>query len=174
MPKWHLAPHYGMTDDTDLALFEQSAQDNFETFSSLLDIEHLQSDGNMETEYIPVKKSLLRHEDSLKKVDSFSRWASKELGEMEDLQMQSSRGDIAWTTVDCETAAAGLAFSPSLSEDQRFTIVDYWPKCAQTDAEVEVRWLFMKCSKCFYSLVVRIYFSCITLSSGLGYWDVSA
>ncbi|XP_018446094.1 calmodulin-binding transcription activator 1 isoform X3 [Raphanus sativus] len=142
LPKWHLAPHSGMADDTDLALFEQSAQDNFESFSSLLDIEHLQSDGippsNMETEFIPVKKSLLRHEDSLKKVDSFSRWASKELGEMEDLQMQSSRGDIAWTTVDCETAAAGLAFSPSLSEDQRFTIVDYWPKCAQTDAEVEV------------------------------------
>lgn len=134
-----------MTDDTDPALFGQSAQDNFESFSSLLDIEHLQSDGippsDMESEYIPVKKSLLRHEDSLKKVDSFSRWASKELGEMEDLQMQSSRGDIAWASVDCETAAAGLSFSPSLSEDQRFTIVDYWPKCAQTDADVEVRWL---------------------------------
>ncbi|CAF2354409.1 unnamed protein product [Brassica rapa] len=144
LPKWpgYLLPHSGMTDDTDLALLEQSAQDNFESFSSLLDIEHLQSDGispsDMESEYIPVKKSLLRHEDSLKKVDSFSRWASKELGEMEDLQMQSSRGDIAWTSVDCETAAAGVAFSPSLSEDQRFTILDYWPKCAQTDADVEV------------------------------------
>ncbi|KAG5377127.1 hypothetical protein IGI04_041723 [Brassica rapa subsp. trilocularis] len=144
LPKWpgYLLPHSGMTDDTDLALLEQSAQDNFESFSSLLDIEHLQSDGispsDMESEYIPVKKSLLRHEDSLKKVDSFSRWASKELGEMEDLQMQSSRGDIAWTSVDCETAAAGVAFSPSLSEDQRFTIFDYWPKCAQTDADVEV------------------------------------
>ncbi|CAF1788495.1 hypothetical protein Bca4012_046624 [Brassica carinata] len=144
LPKWpgYLVPHSGMTDDTDLALFGQSAQDNFESFSSLLDIEHLQSDGippsDMESEYIPVKKSLLRHEDSLKKVDSFSRWASKELGEMEDLQMQSSRGDIAWASVDCETAAAGLSFSPSLSEDQRFTIVDYWPKCAQTDADVEV------------------------------------
>ncbi|KAJ0266038.1 Calmodulin-binding transcription activator 2 [Hirschfeldia incana] len=134
----YLVPHSGVTDDTDLALFEQNAQDNFETFSSLLNSEYLQPDGNMETEYIPVKKSLLRHEDSLKKVDSFSRWASKELGEMEDLQMQSSRGDIAWTTVDCETAAVGLAFSPSLSEDQRFTIVDYWPKCAHTDVEVEV------------------------------------
>ncbi|CAA7027089.1 unnamed protein product [Microthlaspi erraticum] len=135
-----------LIDDTDEALFEQSAVDNFESFSSLLGIENQQPDGNsfqappssMESEYVPVKKSLLRHEDSLKKVDSFSRWASKELGEMEDLQMQSSLGDIAWTTVDCETAAAGPSLSPSLSEDQRFTIVDYWPKCAHTDAEVEV------------------------------------
>lgn len=142
-----------LIDDTDEALFEQSAQDNFETSSSLLGIENQQPDGNsfqappssMEPEYVPVKKSLLRHEDSLKKVDSFSRWASKELGEMEDLQMQSSLGDIAWTTVDCETAAAGPSLSPSLSEDQRFTIVDFWPKCAQTDAEVEVTSLFILC-----------------------------
>ncbi|XP_024011817.1 calmodulin-binding transcription activator 1 isoform X3 [Eutrema salsugineum] len=148
LPKWpvDLVSHSGTTDDTDLALFEQSAQDNFETFSNLLGSEIQQSVGNsfqappssMEIEYIPVKKSLLRHEDSLKKVDSFSRWASKELGEMEDLQMQSSRGDIAWTTVDCETAVAGPSLSPSLSEDQRFSIVDFWPKCAHTDAEVEV------------------------------------
>uniref|UniRef100_A0A1J3HVR5 Calmodulin-binding transcription activator 1 n=3 Tax=Noccaea caerulescens TaxID=107243 RepID=A0A1J3HVR5_NOCCA len=131
-----------LIDDTDEALFEQSAQDNFETFSSLLGNEYQQPVGNSfqapPSSMEPVKKSLLRHEDSLKKVDSFSRWASKELGEMEDLQMQSSLGDIAWTTVDCETAAAGPSLSPSLSEDQRFTIVDFWPKCAPTDAEVEV------------------------------------
>ncbi|EFH47628.1 calmodulin-binding transcription activator 1 [Arabidopsis lyrata subsp. lyrata] len=126
--------------------WQQNAQYNFETFSSLLGSENQQPFGisyqappsSMESEFIPVKKSLLRSEESLKKVDSFSRWASKELGEMEDLQMQSSRGDIAWTTVECETAAAGISLSPSLSEDQRFTIVDFWPKCAQTDAEVEV------------------------------------
>ncbi|XP_010491568.1 PREDICTED: calmodulin-binding transcription activator 1 isoform X2 [Camelina sativa] len=141
-----LFSHSGMTDDIDLALFELSAEDNFETFASLLGSENQQPFGNsyqappsiMESEYIPVKKSLLRNEDSLKKVDSFSRWAIKELAEMEDLQMQSSREDIAWTTVECETAAAGISLSPSLSEDQRFTIVDFWPKCANTDAEVEV------------------------------------
>lgn len=141
-----LFSHSGMTDNTDLAFFEQGAQDSFETLSSLLGSENQQPFGNsyeappssMESEYIPVKKSLLRSEDSLKKVDSFSRWASKELCEMEDLQMQSSCGDIAWTTVECETAADGISLSPSLSEDQRFTIVDFWPKCAPTDAEVEV------------------------------------
>jgi len=92
---------------------------------------------------MPVMKILRRSEDSLKKVDSFSKWAIKELGEMEDLQMQSSRGDIAWTTVECETAAAGISLSPSLSEDQRFTIVDFWPKSAKTDAEVEVISLYI-------------------------------
>ncbi|KAL1196295.1 Calmodulin-binding transcription activator 1 [Cardamine amara subsp. amara] len=147
LQKWpvDLVSHSGNTDDIDLALFEQSAQDHFETFSSLLGSENQQPFGisyqappSMESEYISVKKSLLRKEDSLKKVDSFSRWASKELGEMEDLQMQSSLGDIAWTTVECETAATGPSLSPSLSEDQRFSIVDFWPKCAQTDAEVEV------------------------------------
>ncbi|AED91390.1 unnamed protein product [Arabidopsis thaliana] len=141
-----LQTQFNWQDDTDLALFEQSAQDNFETFSSLLGSENLQPFGisyqappsNMDSEYMPVMKILRRSEDSLKKVDSFSKWAIKELGEMEDLQMQSSRGDIAWTTVECETAAAGISLSPSLSEDQRFTIVDFWPKSAKTDAEVEV------------------------------------
>ena len=74
----------------------------------------------------------------MKKVDSFSRWVSKELGEMEDLQMQSSSGGIAWTSVECENAAAGSSLSPSLSEDQRFTMIDFWPKWTQTDSEVEV------------------------------------
>ncbi|CAN8236900.1 unnamed protein product [Cochlearia groenlandica] len=142
-----LLTHSGMTDDTDPALFEQSAKDDLETFYSLLGSENQQPVGNglqshlsnMEIECIPLKKSLLRKEDSLKKVDSFSRWASKELGEMEDLQMQSTREDIAWSTVQCETGEAGPSLSPSLSEDQRFTIVDFWPKRAQTDAEVEVR-----------------------------------
>lgn len=168
MPKYplDLVSHSGMTDDTDLASFEQSAQDNFQTFSSLLGSENHQLVGNsfeaptsMESEFIPVKKSLLRHEDSLKKVDSFSRWASKELGEMEDLQMQSSRGDIAWTTVDCETAGGGPSLSPSLSEDQRFTIVDFWPKCAQTDAEVEVTSLFVFRKMFSFRLIISNAFS---------------
>lgn len=86
---------------------------------------------------LPLRKSLLKKEDSLKKVDSFSRWVSNELAEMEDLQMQSSSGGgIAWTSV--ETAAAASSLSPSLSKDQRFTMIDFWPKWTQTDSEVEV------------------------------------
>jgi hypothetical protein len=151
-----------MTDATDLALFGQGAHENFGTFSSLLGSQDQQSSSfqapftNNEAAYIPklgpedliyeasanqtlpLRKALLKKEDSLKKVDSFSRWVSKELGEMEDLQMQSSSGGIAWTSVECENAAAGSSLSPSLSEDQRFTMIDFWPKWTQTDSEVEV------------------------------------
>ncbi|XP_010547651.1 PREDICTED: calmodulin-binding transcription activator 2-like isoform X2 [Tarenaya hassleriana] len=164
VPKWpmDMASHTGV-GDMDMTAFEQRAHDNFETFSSLLDTQSQQSIGNglqflltsVESEYIPKlnhddlqyetstslmlpRKSLLSKEDSLKKVDSFSRWASKELGEMEDLQMQSSSGGIAWTTVECETEAAGSSLSPSLSQDQRITVIDFWPKWGHTDSEVEV------------------------------------
>ncbi|XP_010520931.1 PREDICTED: calmodulin-binding transcription activator 2-like [Tarenaya hassleriana] len=164
LPKWpmDLVSLAGMGDGTDLTVFEQRAHNSFETFSSLLDTQRQQSIGNgiqfpltsVESDYIPKlnpddlqhetstslmlpRKSLLSKEDSLKKVDSFSRWVSKELGEMEDLKMQSS-GGIAWTTVECETAAAGSSLSPSLPQDQRFTIIDFWPKWGHIDSEVEV------------------------------------
>ncbi|ESQ31470.1 hypothetical protein EUTSA_v10003564mg [Eutrema salsugineum] len=160
--KWPMDSHSGMTDSTDLALLGQRAHENCGTFSSLLGSQNQQPVGgsfqapftSIEAAYIPklgpedllyeasanqtlpLRKSLLKEEDSLKKVDSFSRWVSNELGEMEDLQMQSSSGGIPWTTV--ETAAAASSLSPSLSEDQRFTIIDFWPKWTQTDSEVEV------------------------------------
>ncbi|VVB17973.1 unnamed protein product [Arabis nemorensis] len=162
LQKWPMDSHSGMTDDTDLALLGQRAHENFGTFSSLLGSQNQQPIGgsfqapftSIEAAYIPklgpedllyeasanqtlhLRKSLLKKEDSLKKVDSFSRWVSNELGEIKDLQMQSSSGDIAWTTV--ETAAASSSLSPSLSEHQRFTIIDFWPKWTQTDSEVEV------------------------------------
>ncbi|KAG7539148.1 Ankyrin repeat [Arabidopsis suecica] len=162
LQKWPMDSHSGMTDATDLALFGQGAHENFGTFSSLLGSQNQQPSSfqapftDNEAAYIPklgpedliyeasanqtlpLRKALLKKEDSLKKVDSFSRWVSKELGEMEDLQMQSSSGGIAWTSVECENAAAGSSLSPSLSEDQRFTMIDFWPKWTQTDSEVEV------------------------------------
>ncbi|KAL1204081.1 Calmodulin-binding transcription activator 2 [Cardamine amara subsp. amara] len=164
LQKWPMDSHSGMTDGTDLALLGQRAHENFGTFSSLLGNQNQQPIGSsfqapftsIEAAYIPklgpedliydasanqmlpLRKSLLKKEDSLKKVDSFSRWVSKELGEMEDLQMQSSSGGIAWTTVECETAAAGTSLSPSLSEDQRFSMIDFWPKWTKTDSETEV------------------------------------
>ncbi|KAF8091242.1 hypothetical protein N665_0451s0053 [Sinapis alba] len=158
LQKWPMDSHSGMADGgTDLSLHE-----NFGTFSSLLGSQNQQPVGgsfqapftSVEAAYIPkfgpedllyeasanqtlpLRKSLLKKEDSLKKVDSFSRWVSNELAEMEDLQMQSSSGGIAWTSV--ETAAAASSLSPSLSKDQRFTMIDFWPKWTQTDSEVEV------------------------------------
>ncbi|KAK8636562.1 hypothetical protein V6N13_124307 [Hibiscus sabdariffa] len=85
----------------------------------------------------PLKKSLLDGEESLKKVDSFSRWITKELGEVDDLQMQSSSG-LAWSTVECGNVSDDASLSPSLSQDQLFSIVDFSPKWAYTDLETEV------------------------------------
>ncbi|CAN8251683.1 unnamed protein product [Cochlearia groenlandica] len=162
LPKRTMDSHSGMTDGKDMALFGQRGHDSFGTFSSLLGSQNQQPIGgsfqapftSIEAAYIPklssenllyetslnqtlaLKKSLLKKEDSLKKVDSFSRWVSNELDAMEDLQMHSLSGGLAWTTV--ETAVAASSLSPSLSEDQRFTIIDFWPKWTPTDSEVEV------------------------------------
>ncbi|OWM63599.1 hypothetical protein CDL15_Pgr008142 [Punica granatum] len=76
-------------------------------------------------------------EESLKKVDSFSRWVSKELGEVESLQMQSSSG-LSWSTVECENAVDESSLSPSISQDQLFSIADFSPKWAYTDSKIEV------------------------------------
>ncbi|XP_007042960.2 PREDICTED: calmodulin-binding transcription activator 2 [Theobroma cacao] len=84
-----------------------------------------------------LKKSLLDGEESLKKVDSFSRWITKELGEVDNLQMQSSSG-IAWSTVECGNVSDDASLSPSISQDQLFSIVDFSPKWAYTDLETEV------------------------------------
>ncbi|XP_022763687.1 calmodulin-binding transcription activator 2-like isoform X2 [Durio zibethinus] len=93
-------------------------------------------DGNVNYSF-SLKKSLLDGEESLKKVDSFSRWITKELGEVDDLQMQSSSG-IAWSTVECGNVSEDASLSPSLSQDQLFSILDFSPKWAYIDLETEV------------------------------------
>lgn len=145
--------HSGMAHGTDLSLHEtfssligsQNQQPSFQApFTSSVEAAYIPKFGPEDlllyeasaNQTLPLRKSLLKKEDSLKKVDSFSRWVSNELAEMEDLQMQSSSGGIAWTSV--ETAAAASSLSPSLSKDQRFTMIDFWPKWTQTDSEVEV------------------------------------
>lgn len=84
-----------------------------------------------------VRRLLKDGEESLKKVDSFSRWVSKELGEVESLQMQSSTG-LNWSTVECETVADDSSLSPSISQDQLFSIVDISPKWAYRDSKIQV------------------------------------
>lgn len=154
LQKWPpMDSHSGMAaHGTDLTLHEtfssligsQNQQPSFQAPFTSVEAAYIPKFGPEDLLYeasanqtLPLRKSLLKKEDSLKKVDSFSRWVSNELAEMEDLQMQSSSGGgIAWTSV--ETAAAASSLSPSLSKDQRFTMIDFWPKWTQTDSEVEV------------------------------------
>ncbi|XP_027355862.1 calmodulin-binding transcription activator 2 isoform X2 [Abrus precatorius] len=86
---------------------------------------------------LTVRRSLLDRDESLKKVDSFSRWISKELGEVADLNMQSSPG-ISWSTDEYVHAIDDNSLSPSLSQDQLFTINDFSPKWAYSESEIEV------------------------------------
>ncbi|XP_019440343.1 PREDICTED: calmodulin-binding transcription activator 2-like [Lupinus angustifolius] len=84
-----------------------------------------------------VKRTLLDRDESLKKVDSFSRWVSKELGEVDDLNMQSTPG-ISWSTDECGHVMDDASLSPSLSQDQLFSINDFSPKWAYAESETEV------------------------------------
>ncbi|EEF42972.1 calmodulin-binding transcription activator (camta), plants, putative [Ricinus communis] len=84
-----------------------------------------------------LKQPLLDGEEGLKKVDSFSRWVTRELGEVDDLHMKSSSG-IPWSTVECGTVVDESSLSPSLSQDQLFSIIDFSPKWGYADSKTEV------------------------------------
>lgn len=86
---------------------------------------------------LTLKKHLIDGEQGLKKVDSFSRWASKELGDVDDFHMRTSSG-ISWSTVECGNVVDDSSLSPSISQDQFFSIIDFSPKWAYTDSENEV------------------------------------
>ncbi|KAK4271259.1 hypothetical protein QN277_019976 [Acacia crassicarpa] len=86
---------------------------------------------------LTVKRSLLDGEESLKKVDSFSRWITKELEEVDDLHMQSSPG-ISWSADECGNVIDDSSLSPSLSQDQLFSINDFSPTWAYAESETEV------------------------------------
>ncbi|EXB29454.1 Calmodulin-binding transcription activator 3 [Morus notabilis] len=84
-------------------------------------------------------------EEGLKKLDSFNRWMSKELGDVNESHMQtSSRAD--WDTVESENCVDdssqarldNYVLSPSLSQDQLFSIIDFSPNWAYETSEVKV------------------------------------
>lgn len=90
-------------------------------------------------------------EEGLKKVDSFNRWMSKELGDVNESHMQSRLSSSAayWDTVESENGVDESSISPqghldtymlgpSLSQDQLFSIIDFSPNWAYAGSEVKV------------------------------------
>ncbi|KAK6923395.1 IPT domain [Dillenia turbinata] len=86
-------------------------------------------------------------EDGLKKLDSFNRWMSKELGDVNS-HVKSSTGAY-WDTVDDENGVEDSSISPqaqletytlgpSLSQDQLFSIIDFSPNWAYSGSETKV------------------------------------
>ncbi|RDX66487.1 Calmodulin-binding transcription activator 2, partial [Mucuna pruriens] len=86
---------------------------------------------------LTMRRGLLDGEESLKKVDSFSRWITKELAGVDDLHMQSSPG-ISWSTDECGEVIDDTSLNLSLSQDQLFSINDFSPKWAYAQSEIEV------------------------------------
>lgn len=95
-----------------------------------------------------IKQSLLDSsftDEGLKKLDSFNRWMSKELGDVNESHMQTS-SEAYWDTVEAENADGDSSqvrldtymLGPSLSQDQLFTIIDFSPNWAFEDSEVKV------------------------------------
>lgn len=91
---------------------------------------------------LTVRRTLLDGEESLKKVDSFSRWIAKELEEVDDLRMQSSPC-ISWSTDECGHVIDDSSLSPSLSQDQLFSINEFSPKWAYAESETEVQLIWL-------------------------------
>lgn len=94
--------------------------------------------------------------DGLKKLDSFSRWMSNELPEVADLDIKSS-SDAFWSTTESVNVADGSSLpineqldafvvSPSLSQDQLFSIIDVSPSWAYKATKTKV--LYTEC--CYY------------------------
>jgi len=86
--------------------------------------------------------------EGLKKYDSFSRWMSNELGEVDDSHLQSTSG-VYWSTIEGESVGDVSSMSnqeqldsylvnPSISQEQLFSIVDFSPSWAYTGLETKV------------------------------------
>ncbi|CAL5365358.1 unnamed protein product [Camellia sinensis] len=94
----------------------------------------------------PLLDSFLR--EGLKKLDSFDRWMSKELGDVNESHTQSNSGTY-WETVETEDGVDDSSIAPqahletymlgpSLSQDQLFSIIDFSPNWAYAGSEIKV------------------------------------
>ncbi|XP_074581690.1 calmodulin-binding transcription activator 3-like isoform X2 [Curcuma longa] len=85
--------------------------------------------------------------EGLKKYDSFSKWMSKELGEVDESHTKSNSGAY-WSAVGSDNVAEDSSISnhehldayimPSLSQDQLFSIIDFSPNWAYAGSETKV------------------------------------
>ncbi|CAA7401672.1 unnamed protein product [Spirodela intermedia] len=86
-------------------------------------------------------------ETGLTKYDSFTRWMSKELGEVDESQIRAS-SSVYWDALESEGVIedSGMPHNedtyllgPSLSQDQLFSIIDFSPNWSYTSVETKVR-----------------------------------
>ncbi|KAJ6397927.1 hypothetical protein OIU77_018860 [Salix suchowensis] len=141
------------------------AQENDGHIQNDLQIQPANSDHGMTLEGKAIHSASMKQhilEDSgtegLKKLDSFTRWMSKELEDVDQPHLQSSSG-TCWTmaesenVVDADNPSRGHLFTdmlgPSLSQDQLFSIIDFLPNWAYAGTEIKVLVMgrFLKCQE---------------------------
>ncbi|XP_073150519.1 calmodulin-binding transcription activator 3 isoform X3 [Henckelia pumila] len=112
------------------------------------------SDGNLNLENKPnhsaLKPPLLDDflRGDLKKMDSFDRWMSKELGDVTLTRMQSDSGadweivragdGVYDSGISAPVPTENYLLGPSLSQDQLFSILDFSPNWAHAGLEIKV------------------------------------
>ncbi|XP_027192076.1 calmodulin-binding transcription activator 2-like isoform X2 [Cicer arietinum] len=143
--------NYNGSPETDPGLFSFNYEPEEQSVQQNLSMQHAhgQSQDALTTECdeihgeqsinyaLTMKRVFMDAEESLKKVDSFSRWISKELAAVDDLHMQSSPG-VSWGTDECGNVIDETSLNLSLSQDQLFSINDFSPKWAYAESEIEV------------------------------------
>lgn len=115
------------------------------------DLEVDRSVGGIQDICFTSNKSLLHvsaAEEGMKKLDSFNRWMSKELGDVEEPSKQST-SSAYWDTIESENGIDSVTIpshvhldnyvlDPSICYDQLFTIIDYSPSWTFEDSEIKV------------------------------------
>ncbi|KAH6796636.1 hypothetical protein C2S52_021190 [Perilla frutescens var. hirtella] len=112
-----------------------------------------EADGNLnvgdKANYPALRQPLLDGvmREGLKKLDSFDRWISKELGDVTESTLQTGSG-VYWETVgggdgddsgiSTQVPSDNYVLSPSLSQDQLFSIIDFSPNWAYSGSEIKV------------------------------------
>ncbi|KAL5230741.1 hypothetical protein ABZP36_029517 [Zizania latifolia] len=110
-----------------------------------------QNDGSLEAAigypFLKTQSSNLSDilKESFKKTDSFTRWMSKELLEVEDSQIQSSSGAY-WNTEEANSIIEAsshesldhFTVAPMVSQDQLFSIVDFLPSWTYAGSKTRV------------------------------------
>ncbi|KAF0911202.1 hypothetical protein E2562_007974 [Oryza meyeriana var. granulata] len=80
--------------------------------------------------------------DSFKKNDSFTRWMSKELAEVDDSEITSSSG-VYWNSEEADniieaSSSDQFTLGPVLAQDQLFSIVDFSPTWTYAGSKIRV------------------------------------
>ncbi|KAK9904484.1 hypothetical protein M0R45_000707 [Rubus argutus] len=124
--------------------FSATHSDNTGNFSK----QENETRGNLFTDILDKRlvsgiENIPKVQQNWQELDSFNRWMSKELEDVDEPQMQSNSGAY-WDTVESEnevdepSVPLQVRLGPSLSHEQLFSIVDFSPNWAYENSETKV------------------------------------